>query len=361
MRRAGGLLLALAALGLAGCGENSARRDGVPRDFFGIVADDVFARNTDYRLEMLARQRAAGIGLIRQTFDWSLIEVAPGRYDWDAYDGFVATAARAGMDILPVIFQPPEFHSSRPAHGAERGTYPPEDPAVMGRFARELVERYGPNGTLWEERDDVPRTPIREWQVWNEPNFHRFWPSGPDAAEYSRLLRVTSRAIKEADPEARVVSAGLPHSKRAIPPRDFVIAMHQAGATESYDSLAVHVYAPTAAESMALVHEARRLLDDIGSEASIWATELGWATQGPESPFTLGPEGQAEQIRDFLTRATDAGEEVGLRGIVYYKWRDTGRYPGGPELFGLHSGLLRRDGTAKPAYAAFADVAQPDK
>jgi hypothetical protein len=50
----------------------------VPRDFVGISADDVFAGNDDYRTSNLSSQATLGIGVLRQTFDWSTIERANG-------------------------------------------------------------------------------------------------------------------------------------------------------------------------------------------------------------------------------------------------------------------------------------------
>ena len=87
----------------AGCGGDDGK-PGTDREpagpkppFFGVVAEDVLAGDADYRRAMLARQRAAGVRLIRQTFHWDRIERSPGRYDFREYDAYVADVARAGM------------------------------------------------------------------------------------------------------------------------------------------------------------------------------------------------------------------------------------------------------------------------
>ena len=362
MRSALAVVSALAAvtLGAACGGDGGDPAQHPPPEFFGVVADDAFAGTPAYRREMLARQREAGIGLIRQTFDWSTIETAPGRYDFAAYDRLVGDAAKAGIEILPLLFRPPEFRSAAPRVNPRRGTYPPRDFRDMAEFAQRLVERYGPDGRFWGEHPETPAKPIRSWQVWNEPSFPVYWPAGPDPAEYTRLLEVTARAIRRADPEAEIVAAGLPHSKHAVPVREFVVGMHEAGAEAAYDVLAIHAYAPDAAGALRLVEDGRRLLDDLGSDAQLWVTEFGWATQGPDSPFNVGTAGQARQIGDFIAGVVERREALGLRGLVYYKWTDTGRYPGGPDSFGLHSGLLRRDRTEKPGLDAFRRASRPD-
>jgi len=42
-----------------------------PRDFFGMVSEDAFQVIGDYRQMTLATQASLGVGLLRQTFDWS--------------------------------------------------------------------------------------------------------------------------------------------------------------------------------------------------------------------------------------------------------------------------------------------------
>ena len=47
-----------------------------------------------------------------------------------------------------------------------------------------------------------------------------------------------------------------------------------------------------------------------------------------------------------------------MRGVVYFNWRDSPPYPGGQDFFGLHTGLLSRDGQPKPAFGAYRGVAR---
>ena len=65
-------------------------------------------------------------------------------------------------------------------------------------WVRDTVERYDGDGI-----DDMQglRTPAKHWQIDNEP---------PRLREgYSDLVLITSKAIKEADPEAKVLIGGL--------------------------------------------------------------------------------------------------------------------------------------------------------
>jgi hypothetical protein len=300
--------------------------------------------------------RSAGVRVIRQAFHWDRIERAPGEYDFEEYDAYVEAVAGAGMELLPILYTPPLF---RAPSGPERGTYPPDRPEDMGEFAEQLVRRYGPGGDFWSSNPDVPKVPIRAWQVWNEPNLPVYWPDGPDPAEYADLLEAVAEGVKRADPEASVVSAGLSESRLGIPFRDFVEGMFEAGAGDSLDVFALHAFARDTPGSVGAAESARGLLGELGSKAPIWITEVGWASGGPASPFTVGPEGQAERIRETLTTFWRRRQELGLRGVIYYNWRDAPVYEGGQDFFGLHTGLLELDGRPKPALAAYRAAARP--
>jgi hypothetical protein len=356
--RAAGVAAAAIALGLLGCGGDDApqppsKTHRPPASFFGIVSEDVLAGGSAYRQRTLARERAAGVRLIRQTFHWNRIERAPGRYDFSEYDAYVADVARAGLDLLPILFTPPPF---RAPPRSERGTYPPDRPEDMAALAKRLVRRYGPRGEFWRANSSVPERPIRAWQIWNEPNLPAYWPQGPDPAEYARLLEVVAKAVKGADPDATVVSAGLSESRQGVPFREFVTGMFEAGAGESLDTFGLHAFARDAAGSLAAAETTRSLLDELGSSASIWITEIGWASGGPPSPFTVGPAGQAERIRESFSALLRRREELRLDGVIYYNWRDAPVYEGGQDFFGIHTGLLDSRGKPKPALKEYRKV-----
>jgi exo-beta-1,3-glucanase (GH17 family) len=223
----------------------------------------------------------------------------------------------------------------------------------MGAFAAALVRRYGPNGTFWDKRPKLLKLPITSWQVWNEPNLERYWASGPDAGEYVRLLRTVSKAIKEVDPRAEVVTAGIPESASGVPLRSYLAAMYRAGASSAFDTLAIHPYARDSAGVLNAVRVVRGLMSRFRDRSPIWVTEVGWASDGPPSEFTVGEAGQADRIADTVDGLARLRSQLGIRGFVYFNWRDSTPYSGGTDFWGLHTGLLRRDGTPKPAFAAY--------
>ena len=303
-------------------------------------------------------QRDAGIGIVRQTFAWSRIETAPNAVNFAVYDQVMAAAALAGVAVLPVIMDPPPWRSTAPATGALDDMYPPRDPTAMAVLAGLLVQRYGPGGTFWAERPELPPDPVHSWQVWNEPNTPNFWAPVPDPAAYADLLRTVAATIHAADPTAEVVSAGLPASDRGIPLTSFLDGMYDAGARGSFDTLAIHPYASDPAGAMAVLRAARAVADRRDEPGRrIWATEFGWATGGPPVTISASEADHATFLRDTIVLMQQARAALALRGFIVFRWRDVPLNVGQADQWPFHAGLLRVDGSAKPALQAFKDAA----
>jgi polysaccharide biosynthesis protein PslG len=352
-------LAALAALS-GGAEEHSGRGSGPGPTFLGVVAEDAFGKPGAYRRDNLARLHRAGAGLVRQTFDWSYIEPAPGRYDLSLYDSYVAALAARHLRLLPILFDPPPFRSSAPAN-PRHGTYPPSRPADMGEFAAMLARRYGPGGSFWDEHARLPRLPVRSWQIWNEPNLPVYWLPRPNAREYVAMLRAAHGAIKAVDRRAEVVTAGIPASllSGAIRFKTFIRGMYKAKGARYFETLAPNAYGKTAQDVIRNMGDLRRLMNGSGDRrGKIWVTEVGWGTGGPRHRFNIGERGQAAQIPKLLRGLHRARGRLRMRGVVYFGWQDLPPYgPAFKDMWGLHTGLFKRNGRAKPAYGAFKRVA----
>ena len=330
-----------------------------PRGFVGLVSDDAFwATDADpTRVRTMATIAGTGAGVLRQSFYWSLIEPQPGKYDFKLHDEFVVAAARENLTILPILFDPPAFRSARPASGARRGIYPPANYSDFAVFAAALVRRYGPGGDFWAAHPELPQLPIRSWQVWNEPNIPAYWPTGPNPAEYAVMLRTVAGGIRAVDPGAKVVTAGLNESELGIKLVPFLNGMYRAGAKGSFDVLALHPYAPGSDLVMAQVSRAVRELRRNGDPARTLVTELGWAT-GSRSrrALVVSEAGQSSLIRRTLAELARYRGRLRLDGVFYFNWRDVSPAPGSRDRWGLHTGLMREDGSPKPALQALTDA-----
>ncbi len=340
------VLLTVLALGLP-AGSHAA-------GFVGVTSEDAFGVGGGYPERTFAAQRKAGIRLVRQTFNWALIEQAAGTYDFSFQDRFVLAAASKGVAVLPVLFNPPASHAGR-TRG--RATPPPKTNASMAAFAAAAVRRYGPNGSLWRENPGKRKLPIRQWQIWNEPSLPVYWGGKPNAKAYVKLLRAASDAIKKLDRRAEVVTAGIPPSvlRGAVSINKYIKQMYKAGGKRAFDTLAVNSYARSAGELHARLAGVRKLMNAAGDRrAKIWITEIGWCDTGPRHRFCVGKARQSKLIKESLRQIKKDRRAMRLRGFVYFSWRDGKPYaPAYKNLWGLHTGLLKLNGKNKPALNVF--------
>ena len=328
-------------------------RAAVPKDFFGVVSEDVLAGDSAYRNATLNEQASAGVGLIRQTFHWKDIETRPGVYDFTQYDAYMAATASHGIKVLPILFDPPSFR----ARTGARGTYPPTKYATIGAFGAAIARRYGPNGSFWAQHPELPKLPVTAYQVWNEPNLRAYWPTGQSPKAYAKLLKAAAAGIRAVDPRAEIVTAGLPDSKLSKPldVYGYVRALLAAHAASSFTTLALNPYSKNKRDLFAKLSRFRSILNAAhDGKAQIWITELGWSDSGPASLFRAGASGQAKQITSVFPALAAARAKLRLRGVVYYAWRDGAPYaPLFKDFWGLHTGLLNLSGGGKPAFQAF--------
>jgi hypothetical protein len=272
-------------------------------------------------------------GWVREDFHWYWLEPESGRFDWAIYDRAISRLAGSGVNIIGVLNTAPAWATPFGGDVAGRPSYYAPDPAAFARFAAAVVTRY--------------RDRVRFWQVWNEPENARYWQPQPDPAAYAALLRAAYPAIKAADPNAVVLSAGI------VPTNiSFIRAIAEQGAWGSFDILALHPYVdPFSPENGQIgtgdVSAVKTLVDSLGRKP-IWATEFGWST----GPADRDPRGVDEETQaNFLVRAAALLRAAGVEKVIWYTLKDT-------EPRNLY-GLLRSAGgpadlsQPKPSLAAF--------
>jgi hypothetical protein len=266
-----------------------------------------------------ALARDAGVKWTREEFMWSRICPERGAYRFDFYDRVVETALAHGISVYGLV----DYWSRWTKPYTEEGI---ED---YCEYARDLVLHY--------------KDRIKHWEVWNEPNIF-FW-QGPKEM-YPVLLERAYAAIKEADPDAKVLGI----STCTFDPT-FIQMCTSYGAP--YDILTVHPY--------------RNELDDLGlmddfwmtadlvDHRPIWVTEMGWSSNVGRQDPAMGPAGVSEREQaERLARCylSSMASEC-CQNISWYNFRCDGTDPFYNET---NFGVLRRDLTPKPAYRAAATV-----
>jgi polysaccharide biosynthesis protein PslG len=185
--------------------------------------------NPDTTQRDLALARDGGFHWVKQRFEWRNIEgKAKGSFEWNEPDRIVDAISQMGLRIVARVDNQPQWASSSVQWP---GTGPPDNPADWTDFLSALAQRY--------------RGRIQAYEIWNEPNLDREWgDKTPSPQAYTAMLRASYQAIKAADPQALVVTAGMSptttNNAQAIPDLDFIAGMYAAGARGSFDVLGVH-------------------------------------------------------------------------------------------------------------------------
>jgi hypothetical protein len=369
-----GILLLAALLAAAPAAARS--RSAVPRGFVGMVVTAPVFPPGSPAVDLgrqLDRMVASGVENLRVVFNWAAaqpyrswsqvpsgqrsqyIDVGGVPTDFSQTDAIMAAAAARQLSVLPVVLYAPGWDEA--AHPA--GTY--GIPARTGPYAaylRALVERYGLRGSFWSTRRQA--APIRAWQIWNEPNITVFWPRQPFERSYVALLRAAHRAVKGADPQAKVVLAGLPNYSW----RDLARIYSVPGARRLFDIVAVHPYTRSPTGVIAILRRVRRAMDAAGDRRKpILADEISWPSSLRETRHTEGfdfattERGQARNIATLLPLLARERTRLDLLGFDYYTWASSDARGGlafdFAGLLTIHSGRL----VAKPAFYAFRRAA----
>lgn len=369
------LAAAAACLALAACGGDDPPSDETDRPrsqpLIGVTSGALLDPSAPFEAEMRA-MTASGVTALRAPFYWSAAQPYPTDEDvpaaerdqfrsvagrptsFAATDRLVAAASRADIALLPVVLGTPAWAARRPI----RYNSPPAGSEAYAQFLTALIGRYGPDGSFWSKHRGVPKRPLREWQLWNEPDHLRYWSDQPYQRDYVELARAGRRAIEAADPGARTVMAGF-----ADRSWDSIAAIYRAGGKGVFDIVAIHPYTFEVRDVLRIVRYARRALQRAGDgERPLWLTEVTWSSGRRAGvrpfPFETTREDQAARLSEALPLLIRTRQELGVERIFWENWLSTDRDHRNPFNF---SGLreLRPDGTVrpKPAFAEFKRIA----
>jgi hypothetical protein len=181
---AGLALLAVLALGGAGCG-GTKPRPAAPRSHL-ISIFEAPVQLVSAPRQTLDELRRLGAGYVRVLVRWSTLAPdptaarpprrfdagSPGAYPasgWAPYDTIDRDATARGIGVFFDIAGPaPRWATGRGAPpGGVAGVWKPS-PARFAAFARALATRYSGHYTPPGEHSPLPR--VSFWSIWNEPN-----------------------------------------------------------------------------------------------------------------------------------------------------------------------------------------------
>jgi photosystem II stability/assembly factor-like uncharacterized protein len=307
---------------------------------------------------LLRQASEIGFRAVVQVFSWQELEPTRGEWHWEYPDFLLQAAEFYDLDLIVRLDHPPAWALPATSEQTNDEGFPFEVEAYL-KFVEAVAQRY--------------QGRIRGYIIWNEPNLASEWGGPPDPLAYTRLLQRAYEVIKQQDPAALVISAGLSstntspdageQSNQAMDDRLFLEKMYQAGARPFFDALGAHPYGfayppddPPGAHdglNMNRLLELRAMMETYGDAAKpVWATEIGWTTRGVGEHhwLTVSPERQAA----YLARAWEKANIEFPWLHVFTVWNLSQGLPEPDEKAGYS--LLDEDGTPKPAYGRLQET-----
>lgn len=201
---------------------------------------------------------------------WCDAEPSPGVYDWDviAYadhevDGILAR----GMEVnffLGLTPQWAKLHPDLPPHRT-----PPAEEYVdeFMDFHRFVADRY--------------KDKVTYYYFWNEPNGCSWINEGCSNMDgyplYTRWLIRCSQAVKEMDPDAKIIAGRLDYNAGVPTGYTYVQGMYDEGAGPWIDGIAIHPYDWSGGIHWQAITDTRNVMVANGdADKPIWLAEYGW-------------------------------------------------------------------------------------
>jgi hypothetical protein len=305
----------------------------------------------------------SGTKWMREAFDWSQMEPRRGTYDFSRYDWLVTLAAQNKVHLVANLVHTPSWA------GAAWNTIP-SDPSGFAEFVSTIVGRYGPHGSFWSTHPDLPKVPVRTYELFNEPYYDNGNAGDYDPGRYARLVKAAGAAGHSADRGAEFLLAA-ENEARSVGGSWmwWVAALYQAvpDLNDYFDGVAVHPYGtdltnlsyPTPGRAYTGYDQIRRVesirrefVAHDAADKPLWLTEVGWptCTDGGSSRCTT-TTGQAQRIQSVFDYARRTWKDY-VQGIFVYGYQDNGQNSADPDN---DYGLVTWSGAAKPSLAVFKD------
>jgi len=259
-----------------------------------------------------------GYRWVRQRFSWAAATPSPvdtmgGPFDetvldWGTLDAIVEAAAARGIGLIAVLDDAPEWAGSPPYPGA------------FADWAGAVAHRYG--------------DAITYYQIWHNPNLADDWGRAANAFMYTDLLAQAATAIREADPQARIVLGSLAptaeEGDRNYADDLFLEMLYAAGAGPYFDVVAAQPYGfETGPDDRRVGRDVLNfsrplLLRDVmvahgDADKAIWASHFGWNSMQrcwPGETSIWGHVGEIPQGEYAVGALARAGREWPWMGVM---------------------------------------------
>ncbi len=275
--------------------------------------------------------RRAGLSMVRERMHWGEIESQPGEFKWLQYGTNAELLSKRGVKVLGMYHYVPDWAKNE-------GVKLPFDLIATYRFARKAAETLHGKMTAWE--------------FWNEQDIG-FAPE--PAWDYAAALKAAGLGFKAADPELPVAIGGYAITP-LLPYADVVM---QNGAADYFDIFNFHSYRPIS-DFPEVLKNVKEHMKRHGIESyPIWMTENGSAMEGGGAAESFIPGLKAHSpeqemmIAEYIPKMMTTMQSLGVTRDFFFVLPPYSEQGGSKDW-----GLMRRDFTVKPGFAAFATLVE---
>lgn len=317
-----------------------------------------------------------GVSWVKMRVDWREIQPdANTPPDLEVLDAAINAFNDAGFNLLLTVTSAPNWSRPSATSQAILEDGPPDDFANYATFIGTLASRY--SGI------------VDAYEIWDEPNLRREWNSSVHpigVRSYIELLRAAHSAIKNADPEAKVITAGLAptgfndglnavddrvflqdlfsnqvgevadaigaHPNGWANPPDAVCCAQPAGVDTHYDNPRFY-FRNTLEDYRAIIRR------NNASDMPIWVTRFGWGSsegnvlaQPSTNNVFFTYTSQSEQAL-YIPRAFEFGRASGYVGPMFLNNLNACSVN---DTEGCFYSLIDASGSARPAFNAFISI-----
>ncbi len=276
--------------------------------------------------------RRAGLRMVRERLHWNEhTEPVPGTLDWQQYMRNAEYLAKRNLAISGVYHNAPGWAKK------DENAMLPNDLIATYHFAKATAEAF--------------RGKMKTWEFWNEQDSHGFTMEG--AWDYAAALKAAYLGFKAGNPELSVAIGGYTGTDNFA----YADAAMKSGIGGYFDIFNIHTYDPIRdyPEIMRTIraHMKRFHIEHL----PIWFTEHGTRVEGFGQLENWVPEtmmhspDQEMLLAEFIPKAMLTLQHLGVSRDFFFVLPPYNEFNGKKDW-----GMMRRDFTVKPGFAAFATL-----
>jgi hypothetical protein len=270
-----------------------------------------------------------GVGSVRLLPDWTVLQSQKATlFDWSYTDAVLKAASERKLEVWLTLGNTPRWASRYPNSDTAVWNYnPPKSLDDWRRYVQALAAR---------------QTAIASWQVWERSAIHFFRGSDKDLTQLAKVsiqsVRKTSADALIFLPEPGAIDLGS------------INQLYSWGAERYANGLALY---PAFARPEQMLRPLTVLQTDIvrkkGPLLRLWVAGFGWAVEPIPGPL-LRPQASEQDQARYLVRLAVLALSHGVERVYWQTLRDRSS---GEYQVQSRSGLVRLDGTRRPAFQAY--------